>query len=110
MISDAEIEKVLDWLTKSAGVAAKARAEREYICEYRKSLKAILMKKSGKESVAAQEVEAYAHAEYREHLEAVRMAVEADEKYRWLQVAAEAKIGLYRTEQATIRAQEKITS
>jgi hypothetical protein len=108
VISEAELERVLDWLVQNAGKAAKARAERIYLDEYRKSLKSILMAKSGATSVAAQEVDAYRHPEYLIHLEAIRTAVEVDEKFRWLQVAAEAKIEIFRTEAANARASGKI--
>jgi ABC-type phosphate transport system auxiliary subunit len=108
VITDEEIEKCLDWLTRSAVPAAKARAEREYIEQYRKSLKAILEGKSDAKTVAEREAFAYSHKEYRDHLEALRIAIEADEKFRWLQVAAECKIELFRTQAANSRAQGKI--
>jgi 3-methyladenine DNA glycosylase Mpg len=66
------------------------------------------MSKSTATSVAAQEVEAYAHPEYRQHLEALRIAIEADEKYRWRFAVAQARIDLYRTQQANHRAMEKV--
>ena len=111
MISDDTIEKILDWRSKTAIAGPKARAERIYIEEYRKTLKAILMKKAmaatpGMSAVSA-EMEAYAHPEYKMHLEALREAVEADEKYRWLQVTADVKIECWRTQQANHRAMEK---
>jgi hypothetical protein len=109
MINDAKLEKVLDWLTASAKPAAQARANRIYVEEYRKTLKALLMQRSELPSVAAQEVAAYAHPEYQEHLKALREAVEQDETYRWRLTAAEASIEIWRSENANRRTAEKIT-
>jgi hypothetical protein len=108
MIGDETLEKVLEWLSKSAIPASKARAERIYLEEYRKSLKALIMCKSTADSVAAKEVEAYANSEYRQHLEAIRIAVEADEKFRWMLTTAQVKVEVWRSEQANSRAAERV--
>ena len=108
MIPDDDIERTLAWLVKNATPAAQARANRVYMDEYRKSLKARLMKASGEETAAAQEREAYASESYLDHLKALREAVEQDERFRWLTVAAEAKIEVWRSEQANQRAQGKV--
>ena len=107
MITEEDLGRTLDWLVKAALPASKARAEREYVEQFRKSLKAILMGKSDAKTIAEREAYAYSHPEYKQHLDAIREAIEADEKYRWLQVAAEAKIRLWQTMQANSRAQEK---
>lgn len=111
MIDDAAVDSALDWLVKNADKAAQARSERVYVEEYRKTLKAELMAKAGQEGVGAnnaQEVYAYAHPSYKAHLEAIREAVEADERFRWLQVTAQARIEAWRSMQANQRAQAKI--
>ena len=108
MIRDDEIEKTLQWLIKNATPAAEARGTRHYLDEYRKSLKSMLMKKSGEETAAAQEREALASPEYVKHLEALRFAVVEDERFRWLTTAAEAKIEVWRSEQANQRAQGRV--
>jgi len=109
MIDESDIEKALDWLVKNATPAAQARANRQYMEEFRKVIKSQLMKGCGEESAAAQEREAYAHPDYAKHLNALRTAVEMDERFRWLTVAAEAKIEVWRSEQANARAQGKVT-
>ena len=53
--------------------------------------------------VAAQEREALADERYLDHLSALRIAVEDDEKMRWLKAAAEAKIEAWRTQAANQR-------
>lgn len=110
MITEAQIEVVLDWLVKNADPAAKARADRCHIEEFRKSKKAILMAQSDAKTVADREAYAYSHPEYLELLAGYKVAVEADEKFRWLMTAADAKIEIFRTMQANARAQGKAVS
>ena len=109
MIEEEDIDKALHWLITNASAAAKARAERVYVDEYRKHLKARLMKACGEETAAAQEREAYASQQYADHLKVLRDAVQEDERFRWLTTAAEAKIEVWRSEQANARAQGKVT-
>ncbi len=97
MITDEEISKALDYLRDSAPKAAKARAERIYVEEYRKTMKAQLMKEHAGEALGAQEREAYADPRYLEHLQAIREAVREDEHLRFMRVAAEAKIEAWRS-------------
>lgn len=104
MISDEEVEAALDYLRDSAPSAAKARAERIYVEQYRDALLAILMKTFKDEtSVAAQEREAKASDKYLAHLDAIREAVEIDEKNRFLREGARAKIEAWQTFSANIR-------
>ena len=101
--------KAVDYIIQNAGKFAKARAERVYIEEYRKSLKAMLMKQSGEKVIAAQEREAYAHDDYAALLAGLREAVEVEEKLRWDLIAAQARIEIWRSQEATNRTQEKLT-
>lgn len=103
-ITDDEIDKALDFLRDNARDAAQARADRIYCEEYRKTLKATLMKEHGALSAVLQEREAYADKRYVEHLEAVREAVKLDEFHRFMRVAAEAKIEAWRTQSSNSRA------
>jgi hypothetical protein len=102
-ITDEEIDKALDYLRDNADDAAKARAERIYCEEYRKTLKAKLMKEHSTLSAVLQEREAYSDDRYVEHLEAIKEAVFRDEKHRFLRSAAEAKIEAWRTQSSNYR-------
>ena len=82
---------------------AKAKAERIYLEEYRKSLKAILMKRSMETAVNAQEREAYSDKEYLALLDGLKVAVEHEEEERWGLVAAQARIDVWRTTEANNR-------
>ena len=103
MISETDIEKAVTWLAHNAVAAAQARANREYLAEYRKVIKARLMRARSDLPLAAQERDAYADDEYVTHLAALRDAIEADEKLRWLQAAAEAKVSAWQTQQRSLR-------
>lgn len=85
---------------------AQARAKRIYLEEYRKSLKAMLMKRSMEHAANAQEREAYSHPDYLQLLEGLRAAVEAEEEIRWGLVAAQARIDVWRSKEASNRAEK----
>ena len=110
-MSEREIDpnKAVDFIRDNGKKFAQAKADRIYLEEYRKSLKAILMKRSGENAVNAQEREAYAHPEYQELLKGLREAVEAEETLRWQMVAAEARVEVYRTISANNRMEYKAT-
>lgn len=105
MIAEDEIDAALEWLRTNARKAAQCKAERIYMEEYRKTVKAKLMNDLIGEPISAQERYAYSHSKYAEHLEAMRTAVENDENMRWMLIAAEAKIEAWRTQQANARAE-----
>lgn len=112
MSPDTEINifKALDFIRDNAPAYAKAKSERIYLEEFRKSKKALLMRAaeiSGHKTGAAQEREAYAHDDYMALLEGLRAAVEQEEALRWLIVGAQAKIEAWRTIEANRRAEAK---
>lgn len=97
MIEESAIERAVQWMVDNATAAAQSRATREYLAEYRKTLKAQLMRERSELPLQAQEREAYADARYVEHLDALRDAVEQDERMRWLMTAAETKVSAWQT-------------
>ena len=97
MIDEAAIERACDWMVSNAAIAAKARAEREYMEQYRKTLKAQIMRENAGLPLGAQDREAYADDRYKAHLEVMRDAIEADERMRWLMTAAETKVSAWQT-------------
>lgn len=104
MINEQEVEAAVDWLRDTAQEAAQKRAERLYLDEYRKVLRAQLMKQHMDLPVSAQEREALADPKYAEHLQALKIAIDEDERMRFLRVAAEAKIEAWRSMNANYRA------
>lgn len=109
--SEINIFRALDFIRDNAPAYAKAKAERVYLEEFRKSKKALLMRAAeaaGHKSAAAQEREAYADDGYAELLAGLRQAVEAEETLRWRIVAAQARIETWRTLESTRRAESRV--
>ena len=104
-----EPTKAIQYLIDTAPLYAKAKADRIYLEEFRKSRKAQLQSQAGTEVIGKQESFAYAHPDYISILEGIREAVEIEEKYRWLMTAAQAKIECWRTEQYSARMELKAT-
>lgn len=109
MERDIDPNRAVDFIRDNGKVYAQAKAERIYMEEYRKSLKAILMKQSMETAVNAQEREAYSHPEYVKLLEGLRDAVEIEERLRWEMVAAQARVEVWRSQEASNRVEYKVT-
>jgi hypothetical protein len=108
-MSDNSPHKAIQFLIDTAPLYSRAKAERMYLEEFRKSRKAQLQSQAGTEVIGKQETYAYAHADYIEILEGIKQAVEKEEKYRWLMTAAQARIEVWRTEQYSARMEIKAT-
>jgi predicted house-cleaning noncanonical NTP pyrophosphatase (MazG superfamily) len=108
MIDINDIDRAVEYLRDSADKAAQARAERLYLDEFTKHLKAKLMKEHIGEAVNAQEREALADPRYLTHLEALKTAIHNDEKYRFLREAAQVKVEVWRSQLSWAKTQESI--
>jgi hypothetical protein len=105
-----EPTKAIQYLIDTAPLYAKAKADRMYLEEFRKSRKAQLMAQAGTEVLGKQEVYAYAHPDYIEILEGIREAVQKEETYRWMMTAAQAKHQYWTTTQFNARQEMKVTT
>lgn len=101
--------KAVDFIRDNSKIFAQAKAERVYMEEYRKSLKAILMKRSSETAVNAQERDAYSHPEYIQLLEGLREAVAIEEQLRWEMIAAQQRVEVWRSQEASNRIEYKVT-
>jgi hypothetical protein len=106
-MKDYDPNESVDFIYRTAPAYAKAKSERVYIEEFRKSKKALLMKSSGESSVAAQEREAYSNGDYLALLDGLKVAVESEEGLRWQLVAAQARIEIWRTQSANDRGMDR---
>ena len=104
-----DAQKYLRRMWENAPQLAKAKAERVYLEEYRKTLKALLMKESGAKSAAEQERDAYAHETYQAHLKGLQEAVRAEELLRWRMVTDQAAVEVWRSTEASKRAMDRGT-
>ena len=71
----------------------------------RKSVKAKLMKGCQETVLGKQEIYAYAHPDYIEILEGIKVSVEQEENYRWMMAAAQARIEVFKVQEYTKRAE-----
>ena len=104
--------KVVEFLLKNAGKYAQAKAERIYLDEFRRSKRALLMQEAelhGYDTSASQERQAYSHPEYIQLLVGLKEAVEVEEKLRWQLIAAQMKIDIWRSQEASNRQLERAT-
>lgn len=104
LVSDEKVQEALDFLADDADRAAKHRAERIYVEEFRKTMKAKVMKEHASLPIGAQEREAYADPRYIAHLDALRQAVFEDSRMTFKRIAAEAVIEAWRSQSANYRA------
>lgn len=96
--------KCVEFIQSNASKMAEAKANRIYIEESLRSIKALQMQHHSSLPVSAQEREAYASEPYRTALAGLRAAVEAEESLRWMMVAAQAKVEVWRSMESSNRA------
>jgi len=96
-------QKAVDFIRDNAPAYAKAKAERAYLDQFRKSKKSLLMLASDKKTVAEREADAYADDEYIELLNAYRDSVEEEERLKWQMIAEQARVEIWRTNSANNR-------
>ena len=99
MSFDIDPNDAVNYILKNSPVYSKARSERIYLEEFKKSKKAILFRESPEKTVAEREHWAYAHPEYQELIKGIRAAVEIEEKLRWDMVAAQARIDIWKAQE-----------
>ena len=106
-----DIHDAVDYLYTHGRKYAEAKAHRTYLEEYRKSCKAMLMKQALVEgrakTSAGAEMEAYADPAYCELLKGLQGAVEQEEELRWGLVSAQARIDVWRSQEASNRVMDK---
>ena len=110
MIKEKDINDAVDYLYTHGRKYAEAKAHRTYLEEYRKSQKSMLMKAAmsgGIKTVAAAEIEAYSDPSYIELLKGLEAAVEAEETYRWGLISAQARIDVWRSQEASNRTMDR---
>lgn len=101
--------EAINYMIKNAKAYAQAKAEVTYLEEFRKSKKAILFSQAIGNTVADRENQAYAHPEYQALLKGLQAAVEAAEELRWKLIAAQARIDVWRSQEASNRTMDRVT-
>lgn len=101
--------KAIQFIYEQSAVYAQAKANRTYIENYLRSAKSRLMLESNAPSIAAKEMEAYATDDYVELLQGLKEAVQVEEKLKWQLIAAQARIEIWRSQEATNRTIDRAT-
>lgn len=101
--------KAVDYIIENGRKFAKAKAERVYLEEFRKSKKALLMNISTESTVNAREQFAYSHPDYVKVLDGIKAAIEIEEELKWLLVAAQARVDVWRSQESTARSEGRAT-
>lgn len=102
----------IDFIYKNGAIFGIAKSNRVYAEELRKTIKAELMVEAlrmGMEAVNAQERYAYSHPRYVDHLMAIKEAYQEEETLRWQLIAAQERVGVWRSQEASNRAIDKAT-
>jgi len=110
-MTEIDINTAVDYIYTHGKKYAEAKAHLAYVEEFRKSKKAMLMKTAmvnGVKTVAAAEIEAYADVEYIELLKGIAAATEAAEALRWGLVAAQARVDVWRSLEASNRTMDRL--
>jgi hypothetical protein len=109
-----DINGAVDYLYTHGAKYAEAKAHRGYLEDYKKSLISSLSIKSlstgAAKSMAQAEALAYADPAYDIHIRGLKTAVEAEETLRWGLVSAQARIDVWRSQEASNRAVDRATS
>lgn len=103
MITQEQVESALTYLAESAKDYAEAKGLRVWLEEKRKVVKATVFSASPQGTVAEREAWAYQQTEYTKLIEDLRGAVVAEETLRAYRGAAEARIEVWRSQEATRR-------
>jgi hypothetical protein len=106
---DIDPNKAIEFIIKQSGIYAQAKANRVYIENYLRSAKSKMMLESTATSIAAKEMEAYATDDYIALLDGLKEAVETEEKLRWQLIAAQERVQIWRTQEATNRTIDRAT-
>ena len=104
-----EPTRAIQFIVDTAPLYAKAKSDRMFLEEFKRSKHAQLKSLAKTEVLGKQDTFAYAHPEYIQILEGIREAVEKEETYRWMMTAAQAKIEVWRTQQYSARLEVKAT-
>ena len=102
-------QRAVEFIIKESDNYAEAKANRTYIENYLRSAKSKLMLESDASSIAAKEMEAYAKDDYIALLKGLKEAVKQEEKLKWKLIAAQARIEIWRSQEATNRTIDRIT-
>jgi hypothetical protein len=107
---DFDPHDAITFIYKNASLYGAAKGKVAELDAYRHSLKSIMMSKSTETTIGGQEKAAYASEEYQNLCKAIGVATEAAETLKWRLESAKMRFEAWRTEQASNRHLERMTT
>ena len=107
MVSEHEAQRAIDYVRDHAPIYAKAKAERVYIENYLKVVKAQAMADSDKKTLGDREIDAYMCEKYQFQLSEMRKAVAIEEEIKYRMEAAKLRFEHWKTEQFNSRVEAR---
>jgi len=99
-------EKAIRYIAENAPLYAQAKANRVFIENYLRTVKARLMNEETG-TLGNKEAYAYAHPDYVAQLEGLKAATEEEERLKYMLSAAQAKVEIWKTQEYTKRQELK---
>ena len=96
--------RAIQYLVDNAPKFAEAKATRVFIENYLRSVKSRLMANE-EGTLGAKEAYAYAHSDYIEQLNALRIATEEEERLKYMMSAAQLRVDVWKTNEYSKRAE-----
>lgn len=109
-MTEDEAMRCIDYIRDKAPEFAKAKAERTYIENALKTVKAKQMAESDKKTLGDREIDAYMSIEYETMLKGLKEAVAIEEEIKWRMESAKLKFELWKTEQFNNRVEARAMS
>ena len=99
-------DKAIRYIVDNAPAYAQAKANRVFIENYLRTVKSRLMQQE-EGTLGNKEAYAYAHSEFVVQLEGLRSATEEEERLKYMLLAAQARIEVWKTQEYTKRQELK---
>lgn len=96
----------IDYIAKTAPRYAQAKANRVFIENYLRTCKSKLMNME-EGTLGNKEAYAYAHPDYEQQLKALQVATEEEEKLKYMLIAAQLRVEVWKTTEYTKRQELK---
>jgi hypothetical protein len=101
--------EAIEFMIKNSPKYAEAKANRIYLENYLKVVKATLALKCNETTIAMGERYALAHPDYKVALDGLKVAVEQEEHLKWWLISAQARVDVWRSEEASNRGVDRAT-
>ena len=108
-MKDYDPNDAIDFIFKTAPAYAKAKGNLAQFEAFKHSLKAIEMSKSSASTIGGKEMDAYSSQAYQELCEAIGLATEEAEALRWQLIAAQLRVEIWRSQEASNRNIDRMT-